>query len=194
MSDLKTLLEKKDITLLEITEHLRKLSKSERIEQVITLKKSHQIKLWELAEQSEPVLNFNYLVPEDAPPLKPFPFEGKNSLPLFTRFQKVFYRTNQGDIAGYNNFFLGWLIGWGYFVVEKDPGRPKELAINYMKLPKEKPPDWPEIKSNQAGLTRFVYDSTVDYLRWVSEDVVIGRAYRYGSDEMPNWFVLCRAW
>ena len=61
-----------------------------------------------------------------------------------------------------------------------------------MKLPDEKPEHLPKIKSNEAGLTRFVYDSTVDYLRWVSEDVVIGRADKKGVKEMPNWFVLCR--
>ena len=187
MAVLKELLEKNDITLSEITEHLDKLDKNSRIEEVVALKKKHQITLWELAVDGKE-LDLDYLVPKDAKTLDPYPFEGKNSLPVFTRFQKVFYKMSNGEIGGYNKSPIGWLIGWGYMVVEKSDKNPKELGVNYLKLPNEKPEGWPKIKPN--GL---VYGNMIDYLRWVSKDVLIGRAYRAGEKEMPNWFVLCRA-
>ena len=61
-----------------------------------------------------------------------------------------------------------------------------------MKIPKDKPADWPEIKSNLSGLTRFVYGNMVDFLRWVDEDVMIGKATRKGEKEMDSYFVLVR--
>ena len=191
MATLKEILKSANPGLAELTEHLDRLKDEERINQVVELNKADQIKLWELSEKGK-ALSLDYLVPAGAKLLEPYPFEGKNSLPLYTRFQKVFYRTSEGIIGGYNNSPVAWLVGWGYYVAEQSWKNPKELAVNYMKQPKEKPAGWPEIKPNTAGFSRFVYDSTVDFLRWVSPEVVIGRAFRRGEQEMPNWFVLCR--
>jgi len=191
MATFKEMLEKEQITLGELTEYLDKLSNEQRIEESAQLKKKHQIKLWELAVDGKEV-DLEYLVPKDAKPLDPYSFAGKNSLPLFTHFKKVFYRTTTGEVAGYNDSPVAWLVGWGYMIVEKSSKNPKELGVNYLKVPTEKPEGWPNIKPNSAGLTRFVYGNMIDYLRWVSKDVLIGRAYRAGETEMPNWFVLCR--
>ena len=50
---------------------------------------------------------------------------------------------------------------------------------------------WPEVQSNERGLSRFVYGFMVDRLRRVSEHVTIGSAARKGK-EMGSYFVLTR--
>jgi len=195
MFDLMALLERPGMTLEEITAHLDKLASSDRVLQVITLDKKHQMKLWDLAADSQQ-LDLSYLVPKKAPPLDSFPFEGKNSLPAFKRFQKVFYFDSKGNICGYNNNprLVERVVGPGYFMVQMNPRAEKEIQIDYTRIPIEKPPTWPAIKSNDVFPTMFVYGGTKDNLRWVSKDVVIGRAYKMGEDPMPNWFVLCRVY
>jgi hypothetical protein len=191
MATLKELLLDATTTLAQVTEHLRKLSPDRKIAEVTELNKKCQARLWELAKDGQP-LNLDYLVAPGVKPLDPQPFEGRNSLPAFTRFQKVFYRTKDGRIGGYNNAGLGPVIGWGYYIAEPSTRSKKELAVNYMKLPADKPESWPSIKPNTAGLSRFVYGNMIDFLRWVDEDVVIGKATRKGEKEMDNYFVLCR--
>src|SRR5207253_2824006 len=69
-----------------------------------------------------PHVTLTDLVPPDAPPLREIIFEGKNSLPAFTLFQKRFCRpsTGRGELWGYNHQALAWLTGPGYFVVHDD--------------------------------------------------------------------------
>lgn len=140
-------------------------------------------------------LGLSFLVPDDAKPLVLYPFEGKNSLPMFTRFRKVFYKTTSGEIAGYNNQKMEKVTGPGYFIVESSPKCPGPIVINYCRIPDEKPEGLPKIRPNEWGLSRFIYCKTKDFLRYVSKDVVIGRAYKCRGDfitPMPNYFVLCR--
>jgi len=193
MANLGELLNKEGVKLEEVTRHLDSLGEPERVSQVMALGKKQQIKLWELAENSKP-LDLSYLVPDQGKPLQFFPFEGKNSLPAFKRFQKVFYYDRDRNMAGYNNNprFIEWLIGPGYFMVQMNPKAKNEIQIDYTRIPGEHPEGWPEIKSNDIFPTMFVYGGTKDNLRWVSKDVVIGRAFKKGEDPMPNWFVLCR--
>jgi hypothetical protein len=191
MAGLKELLLDSKTTLKQVTDYLSKLSHDQKCSEVLTLNKQCQARLWELAKDGRP-LDLDYLVPKAIKPLDPQPFDGKNSLPVYTRFQKVFYRTPDGQIAGYNNSSAAWLIGWGYYITEPGWKNKKELAVNYMKIPKDKPADWPEIKSNLSGLTRFVYGNMVDFLRGVDDDVMIGKATRKGEKEMESYFVLCR--
>lgn len=193
MATLSELLDGSEIKLGEVTAHLDGLSKDERVRQVVAINKAQQIKLWEIAEGSEP-LSLDYLVPGDAEPLKAFPFEGKNSLPVFTRFQKVFYFDKDKNICGYNKQSMMWFSGPGYMMTRKNPKDERELQVDYTLIPSEHPPGWPEIKSNDVFPSMFIYGGTKDNLRWVSKDVLIGRAFKMGEDPMPNWFVLCRAW
>jgi hypothetical protein len=58
-------------------------------------------------------------------------------------------------------------------------------------VPNEKPSDWPEIRSNERGLSRFVYGFMIDRLRRVSEHVTIGSAARNGKD-LGSYFILSR--
>jgi len=193
MATLSELLQGPEIKLDQVTAHLDGLNHPERVAQVLALSKNEQVRLWELAEKSRP-LEFEYLVPRSAKPLLSFAFHGKNSLPAFTRFQKVFYLDSDRNLCGYNNAWIGWLIGPGYFMCQMNPkAEQHEIQIDYTRIPVEHPPGWPEIKSNDIFPTRFVYGGTKDNLRWVSKDVVIGRAFKKGEDPMPNWFVLCRA-
>jgi len=131
------------------------------------------------------------LVPSDAGPLREVIFEGKNSLPPFTLFQKRFCRAPDAAdrLWGYNYQSLAWLTGPGYFVVHEDGAR--GAAIDYRDVPAAKPETWPEVKQNDRGFSRFVYRDMVDYMRRVSRDVFIGGAHRHGK-ELGNYFVLCR--
>jgi hypothetical protein len=148
-----------------------------------------QARLYE-AVATAPRVSLGDLVPPDAPPLREVIFEGKNSLPAFTLFQKRFCRPTSGssELWGYNHQTLAWLTGPGYFVVHEDGSG---AAIDYRNVPPTHPPSWPEIHPNSRGLSRFVYNNMVDYLRRVSADVFIGRAYRGGKPQ-PNYFLLCR--
>jgi hypothetical protein len=180
--------------LPDLTEHINKLTPEERLRQVMALGKREQRRLWDLAEKSHP-LSLSYLVPPEAKPLEFFSFAGKNSLPFFRRFHKVFYLDHDRNVCGYNAHpnLVQWTIGHGYFMVQMNPrAMEHEIQIDYTRVPSERPPGWPEIHSNDVFPTRFVYGGTKDNLRWVSEDVLIGRAFKQGTTPMPNWFVLCR--
>lgn len=192
MTTLATLLDRPGIELKEISDHLESLPHEYRVVQTVEISKAQQIKLWDVAENSGHSLDMNYLVPESASPLEFFPFEGKNSLPLFTRFQKVFYKLPDGKYAGYNNQAMSWFSGPGYYIANMSPHSPQEVEVDYTRIPDSRPAGWPAIKPNDVGFSRFIYGGTKDYLRWVSKDVVIGRATKGGVEPMPNWFVLCR--
>jgi hypothetical protein len=117
-------------------------------------------------------------------------FAGKNSLPAFTWFEKRFARQG-GDLIGYNHQSISWLTGPGYFTVVPASNRPGELLIDYTKVPASGPAEWPAVKPNSAGLSRFIYNNLHDYLRRVSRDVVIGEATRLDKP-MGSYFLLAR--
>jgi hypothetical protein len=122
---------------------------------------------------------------------------GKNSLPAFTTFAKVFVRPDdpeavKTELWGYNRnpAFIETAVGPGYFVAhahEVDG----EMLVSYLRVPPRKPDGWPEIVPNSSRFSRFVYYKMEDVLRGVSSHVSIGRATRGGKD-MDAWFVLCR--
>lgn len=151
-----------------------------------------QAKLYDMARDAPPV-TLDELVPPDAPPLREVIWHGKNSLPMFTLFQKRFCRpaagTGSDQLWGYNHQTMTWVTGPGYFVCHRDGSVP--AAIDYRLVPPQAPPGWPPVKRNDEGLSRFVYGNMVDYLRRVAAHVVIGRAHRHGK-ELPNYFLLCR--
>ena len=190
MSTLAEMLRNEKVALDEVTDHIESLPHQYRISQSVELGKNEQSKLWDIAKGSKPI-DLSYLTPENPPILKPYPFEGKNSLPAFQRFQKVFYLQPDGEVGGYNNQTMMRFTGPGYYVCGDDPSHPGEILVDYTRLPWIQPSGWPVITPNMAGLSRFIYGGTKDYLRWVSKDVAIGRATR-GGEDMPNWFILCR--
>lgn len=119
--------------------------------------------------------------------------EGKNGLPVLTRFQKRFARLGD-QIVGYNhnNWLQALLGGPGHFVVHDSPAVPGEVWINYLTPLKVRHPEYPKLLSNNVlfhprGLfARWVYGGMVDVIRRVSEHVVIGYSIRPDGSPGPN--------
>lgn len=167
---------------------------AERVAITEAIDRKGQERLWDAA-QAGPV-TIGEMVPRDLGPLREVVFHGKNSLPLFSRFQKRFCRpaaaVSRDELWGYNHQALQPFTGPGYFVAYDSPGNPfGPVAIDYTKIPPGRPAQWPEIHDNRYRLSRFIYNGTIDYMRRVSEHLLIGRATRAGQ-AMPNWFLLCR--
>lgn len=137
------------------------------------------------------------LVPPDRPDLEEVRHLGRNSLPAFKIFEKRFCRLpgspsdSPEALAGYNFQAMSPMTGPGYFMARED-AKTGEILVDYNRLPDQKPLGWPEIRSNERGLSRFVYGFMVDRLRRVSEHVTIGSAARKGKD-LGSYFILSRA-
>lgn len=120
-------------------------------------------------------------------------YEGRNSLPMFSRFQKRFARSG-GVVLGYNHQTMSFVTGPGYFVVHapSEAGEhAHELDFDYTTPPPAEVPGWPPYKPNERGLSRFVYGHMHDYVRRVARGVVVGKAYRRGV-EQDAYFSLTR--
>jgi hypothetical protein len=168
------------------------LGEPERIDAVAHLRRKEMAALYEAAA-SNPPLQLGDFVPAGVSARIEVIHEGKNSLPLFTRFQKRFCRATKPDeLWGYNEQVNRPFTGPGYFVAHHDGG---QLVIDYRVLPQASPEDlpagWPRIIPNSARLSYFIYNGTVDVMRRVSDRVSIGRAQRNGKP-MDNWFALVR--
>lgn len=180
----------------EIAAFLDSLSLADRIEAIRSLQGTGlQGALWR-ATAGAPRISTDDMVPPDYPVLRPVIFHGKNSLPAFTDFQKICFRPEAGDEAGiawgYNETSIRQLIGPGYYVLHDTPeSMLGGTAFDYTRLPAKGLPAWPEVKSNMAGITRFIYGNMLDYMRRVASDVYIGSAVR-GGKEMGSYFVLVR--
>ncbi|MBM4245882.1 MAG: hypothetical protein FJ148_19100 [Deltaproteobacteria bacterium] len=192
---IKSLLRAATVDLQAIAAEFEAASPHERVEITEALDGKEQEKLWHAAD-GRPV-SIGEMVPKDLGPLRPVIFHGKNSLPAFTHFQKRFCRpaagTDRDELWGYNYQPTKWLApltGPGYFVAYDSTGL-GSVAVDYTRIPAGRPAEWPEIHDNSYRLSRFIYNGTIDYLRRVSEHLLIGRATRAGK-EMPNWFLLCR--
>jgi hypothetical protein len=161
-----------------------------RLNTVMDLGKRELAALFDATVDNAP-LTLDDMVPSGVPPLTEVIHEGKNSLALFTRFQKRFCRptTKEHELYGYNEQEMRLWTGPGYFVAHCPPEG--GLLIDYRRLPDEKPVGWPPIISNSARLGRFVYDGMIDVLHRVSRGVSIGRAFK-GERAMDAWFVLVR--
>ncbi len=136
------------------------------------------------------------MVPPDYPALRPVIFHGKNSLPAFTEFQKICFRPqgagNPAVAWGYNETRIRNWIGAGYYVLHDTPEAPLGgSAFDYTQLPAMTLPAWPEVRTNNAGLSRFIYANMLDYMRRVASEVYIGSAVR-GGKEMSSYFIVVR--
>lgn len=169
--------------------YLDGLDPQHRVEEVQGLPGAALPALYERCEKAPP-LKLEDMVPAVTPDRQQVIFAGRNNLPLFTKFEKRFARTEKGQIIGYNHQTMAAFTGPGYFVVEPAGD---ELVIDYTQLPvqEDAPTDWPVIKPNNRGLSHFVYKNMKDYCRRVSRDVVIGHATKLG-ESLPHYFVLAR--
>ena len=136
------------------------------------------------------------LVPPEVEDFATVRHHGKNSLPVFTHFEKRLCRPRQGEreaakeLYGFNFQTLAPVTGPGYFVARESEDRP-EVLVDYCNLPLDCPEGWPPIQPNERGVSRLVYGYLLDTLRGVSDYVTIGSAARKGRD-LGSWFALCR--
>lgn len=178
-----------------VAAYLDSLVDAARVNEVRHLEGRDQARLFDAAHGARSI-DASFFVPAGGAPLTPVTHAGKNSLALFTAFEKVFYRVagdGAREVAGYNRAggFVETVVGPGYFTVTTGP-EAGEMLIDYTTLPTTKPEGTPAILSNAARLSRVVYNGTQDIMRGVSSHVSIGRAMR-GGKAMDNWFVLCRS-
>jgi hypothetical protein len=191
--NLDDLLRSGSFDIAEVGRRLDQLAPAARLSAVRSLGGRAQAELYDAAKSLRK-LRLDDLVPSATPAMQEVAHEGKNSLPAFTQFAKVFCRPKNGDaheLWGYNrnSKLVERAVGPGYYVAYEGPG--DEVLVDYTRLPKGKLAHWPEILGNDERLSRFVYAGMIDALRGVSEHVTIGRAIRHGK-VADNWFVLCR--
>ncbi len=179
----------------EVGRALDSMSHAERVQAVRAVGRSEQRRLYE-AVAGFRALAMTDVVSAAAPAMTMVRHYGKNTLPAFSHFEKRFARPADADpqrpdrLWGYNFSPMGWLVGPGYFVLRPDAER-AELLVDYNQLPSAHPADWPEIRPNERGVSRFVYGFMIDTLRGVSQHVTVGSAARKGRD-LGSWFLLCR--
>lgn len=175
-----------------LAERLDGMTPADRLAAVRALGRREQAALFEAAQGHRPITLAD-IVPAGLAPLAEVPHHGKNSLPVFTHFAKVFCRPDEDleELWGYNRTraLISVPVGPGYFVAYAYGSG--EVLVDYLRVPPRSPAGWPAILPNHARLSRFVYNQTQDVLRGVSRHVTIGRATRRGKP-MDNWFVLCR--
>ena len=167
-------------------------SHAARLRAVYELGRDDQAALFEACADNE-ALTLEDFVPSDRAAMTEVIHHGKNSLPMFSHFQKRFCRPGEGgpddQLWGYNHQTMAPVTGPGYFVAHAwtEGG----IVIDYTMTPPKHPAGWPEILPNDAKLSRFIYNGTKDVMRRVSQHVTVGRARR-GDQIMDNWFVLVR--
>lgn len=153
-----------------------------------------QARLFELAKEAAP-LTLDQLIPPDRAPLDPVICYGKNSLPMFTSFQKRFCRAAADDprdvLYGYNHHVFGWATGPGYYLAKNVDHELGGVAVDYYQVPTQKPASWPAIKDNSILRSRAVYYQMIDYLRPLAEGIYIGRAV-IREKITNNYFLLSR--
>ena len=173
-----------------IANHLDALTAGERLANVLAVRGKNLGKLWDAVAGAD-ALRLTDLVPEGE--RDTIIFEGRNSLPAFTRFQKRFARVGN-TVVGYNHQTMAVVTGPGYFVVREPTAgeaHPDELFIDYTTDPPGIPVGWPRFLRNDVGLSRAVYMNMKDFCRRVAEGVLIGKAYKQGVAQ-GAYFTLTR--
>jgi hypothetical protein len=189
-------------SLASIEAHLDGLPAAERERQAQALDRDAQRRLYELAKDARP-LTLGDFVPAAWPDDLPVHHPGMNTLPLpspLKRFEKRFARpADRADVLfGYNEGLTRGTIGPGYFVAIPTQGGPSPweergaVVVDYFRVPDGAvPAAWPRVVPNEAGLSRFVYHHTRDFMRRISRHVTIGAAFKE-ERALDHYFVLCR--
>jgi hypothetical protein len=175
-----------------IATFLNGLSPAERVEESLSPRGSEVAKLYRAVAGGTTVAVADF-VPKNAPATETIIFEGRNSLPAFSRFQKRFARLKSSQVVGYNHQMWGFATGPGFFVLKPasdDADVPGELYFDYTTEPDAVPDGWPAFKANDRGLSNLVYATMKDYMRKVATDVYVGEAYKRGKSE-KQFFILC---
>lgn len=170
----------------DIGAHLDGLDEANRIDEIRACGAKLQAKLWKAAAGKN--VSPADFVPETEQTVI---YAGKNTLPVFSFFQKRFWRPESGgDIVGYNHQSMAKFTGPGYFITEL--GDNGELVFNYVKNAELQPANWPRIQPNNGLIPGAVYGNMLDYNRVVSKDTVIGCATKKGK-EIGQYYLLTRA-
>jgi hypothetical protein len=167
----------------EMAEHLDGLSAAARLDEVLAITGSSVGKLYAAVADAPPITPEEFVPPSTKGTLI---YEGRNSLPAFSRFQKRFQRLESGIIVGYNHQAMSFVTGPGYFVLKAANGEgehAKEMYFDYTVPAPETPAGWPEYKPNDRGLSKLVYRGMIDFVRRVARGVVVGKAYVNGVEQ-----------
>lgn len=185
------LLRQDPIDMDAVEAHLDALDDATRVTEVQAVPGGLQRKLF-AAAQGRGKLDNDYFVPPDVAPRAWVRHFGRNSLPVFSLFEKRFVRpyADATHLWGFNFGPTMGLVGPGHYVLRDGPDA-GEMYVDYTSLPDEAVEGAPALASNERGISRFVYGFMKDTLRRVSRHVTIGRAVRHGKDT-PNYFLLCR--
>ena len=184
---------KKGANAPQIRALLDSMDSQERIVAVAQVRGTHIRALYQLVARDEvvecaPPLCVDDFVPPSIPAGATVTFSGRNSLPLFSRFQKRFTRTADGLVFGYNHQpsrLAGAFTGPGYFLVtNSNDGSAGEVLFDYTKSPPFEPAGWPAYRPNDVLGSRFVFMNMLDRVRPVARGVVVGAAYR--GEAMQN--------
>jgi hypothetical protein len=183
----------------KIADYLDQLPADARLNETMALGSAAQSKLWTLAAEAAP-LTLDHFVPASTADRTEVIHQGRNTLPVFTRFQKRFARPIDGSqrLFGYNEGATRPLIGPGCFVTVPTAGNAAwtergAIVVDYFQVPDGPVPDaWPKVVSNSTGLQYLVYRHTRDFMRRVSSHVSIGHAWKGESEMTIAYFVLCR--
>jgi hypothetical protein len=163
----------------------------ERLAAIQLLGSGALARLYTQAENPAGQAALDYLVGAEAG--QAVAWAGKNSLPLFNAFAKVFYRTPDGSVIGRNTGAMEWLVGPGYYTTVIHQGHPGQFLIDYTREPASAPPAWPTVKKNSAGASFFVFRNMHDYLRPVGKNLAIGAAFDGPSGKAKGqYFALVR--
>ncbi len=182
------------IDIARVGKILDAMTEKDRLTFVRALTKSDMMRLWKASEGREATAED--FVPMSLPLGTEVIHEGKNSLPMFSLFQKRFTRAEgrEGVVYGYNHTPFNWTTaGPGYFVGHVRPGE-TSFGIDYYEVPPKHahlPYKWPRVRPNELGLQFLIYAKMVDYMRKVSDTVTVGRAWMRGR-KTSNLFVLTR--
>lgn len=183
----------------KIADYLDQLPADGRLNESMALGSAEQSKLWTLAASAAP-LTLEHFVPASSADRAEVIHQGRNTLPVFTRFQKRFARPVDGSqrLFGYNEGATRPLIGPGCFVTVPTAGNEAwtergAIVVDYFQVPDGPVPDgWPKVVSNSSGLQYLVYRHTRDFMRRVSSHVSIGHAWKEEKEMAFAYFVLCR--
>jgi hypothetical protein len=165
-----------------IEAHLDALLPRERLDAVLAVTGAQVGKLYDAVLGSRPLTLEDFVPPGETGTII---FEGRNSLPAFSRFQKRFARSKD-LVFGYNHQTMSFVTGPGYFRVQpptRGETHPDELFFDYTSDPPLQPAGWPPIKRNDAGLSRAVYMDMKDFCRRVAKGVLVGKAYKRGVSQ-----------
>lgn len=167
----------------DIEAYLDGLPAAARVEEVLGITGSGVKRLYE-AVKGAPTVTLEEFLPKSHQGT--LIYEGRNSLPAFSRFQKRFLRLESGEVIGYNHQTMSFVTGPGYFRVREASGEGEhgsELYFDYTVAPPKSPEGWPTYTPNESGLSRLVYAHMKDYCRRVARGVVVGKAYKKGVEQ-----------